>query len=70
KGGNMAVRYGSTVFYIGGDIVVSVDGKPVTSIAQLYSALEDSSPGQQVVVEFYRGTKKMSTTITLSERKK
>lgn len=70
KGGNIAVRYGSTVFYIGGDIVVSVDGKPVTSISQLYSALEDSSPGQQVVVEFYRGTKKMSTTITLSERKK
>ena len=70
KGGNMAVRYGSTVFYIGGDIVVSVDGKPVTSIAKMYSALEDSSPGQQVVVEFYRGARKMSTAITLSERKK
>ena len=70
RGGNMAVRYGSTVFYIGGDIIISIDAKPVTSIAQLYSALEDSSPGQQVVVEFYRGTKKMSTTVTLSERKK
>jgi len=70
KGGTTAVRYGSTVFYIGGDIIVSIDKKPVTSIAQLYAALEDTSPGQQVSVEFYRGSKKMSTTITLSERKK
>lgn len=68
RGGTQAVRYGSTIFYIGGDIVVSIDGKPVTSIAQLYSALEDTSPGQKVVVEFYRGDKKMSTTVTLSER--
>lgn len=68
RGGTQAVRYGSTIFYIGGDIVVSIDGKPVTSIAQLYSALEDTSPGQKAVVEFYRGDKKMSTTITLSER--
>ncbi len=70
RGGTMAVRYGSTVFYIGGDIIVSIDNKPVTSIAQLYSALEDTSPGQQVPVEFYRGSKKMSIIVTLSERKK
>ncbi|SLM19688.1 Peptidase S1 and S6 chymotrypsin/Hap [uncultured spirochete] len=70
RGGTTAVRYGSTVFYIGGDIIVSIDNKPVTSIAQLYSALEDTTPGQQVTVEFYRGSKKMSANITLSERKK
>jgi len=70
KGGTTAVRYGSTVFYIGGDIIVSIDNKPVTSIAQMYSALEDTSPGQQVAVEFYRGSRKMSIYITLSERKK
>lgn len=70
KGGTTAVRYGSTVFYIGGDIIVSIDNKPVTSIAQMYSALENTSPGQQVAVEFYRGSRKMSIYITLSERKK
>jgi S1-C subfamily serine protease len=70
KGGTTAVRYGSTVFYIGGDIIVSIDNKPVTSIAQMYSALENTSPSQQVAVEFYRGSRKMSIYITLSERKK
>jgi len=70
KGGSVAVRYGSTVFYIGGDIIVSIDGKAVTSIAQMYSALENTTPGQQVNVEYYRGSKKMATTVILSERKK
>ncbi len=70
KGGTTAVRYRSTVFYIGGDIVVSIDGKPVTKIAELYAALEDTSPGQRVTVEFYRGSKKMSTTVVLAERKR
>jgi S1-C subfamily serine protease len=70
KGGTTAVRYGSTVFYIGGDIIVSIENKPVTSIAQLYSALEDTSPGQQVTIEFYRGSKRLSAGVTLSERKK
>ncbi len=68
KGGTQAVRYGSSIFYIGGDIVISIDGKPVTSIAQLYSALEDTSPGQKITVEFYRGDKRMSAIVTLSER--
>jgi S1-C subfamily serine protease len=70
KGGSVAVRYGSTVFYIGGDIIVSIDGKAVTSIAQMYSALENTAPGQQVSVEYYRGSKKMTTTVILTERKK
>ena len=70
KGGTTAVRYRSTVFYIGGDIIVSIDGKPVTKIAELYAALEDTSPGQRVTVEFYRGSKKMSTTVVLAERKR
>lgn len=68
KGGTVAVRYGSTIFYIGGDIIVSIDGKAVTSMAQMYSALEDTTPGQQVTVEYYRGSKKMNATVTLKER--
>ncbi len=68
KGGTVAVRYGSTIFYIGGDIIVSIDSKPTTSMAQMYSALEDTTPGQKVNVEFYRGTTKMTAIVTLSER--
>lgn len=69
RGGTVAVRYGSTVFYIGGDIIVNIDGRPVTSMAQMYSALEDTTPGQKVSVEYYRGSKKISTSVILTERK-
>lgn len=68
KGGGTAVRYGSSTFYVGGDIIVSVDGMKVSSLADLYSALEDNKPGDRVMVEYYRGTKKVTVQVQLSDR--
>ena len=63
-----AVRYGRTVIYLGGDIIVSVDGTPVEAIANLYEALEDNRPGDIVEVEYIRNGNRRSTDVTLSER--
>jgi S1-C subfamily serine protease len=63
-----AVRYGRTVIYLGGDIITAVDGMAVSSIANLYEALEDNRPGERVVVEFIRGRRRMEAEIVLSER--
>lgn len=63
-----AVRYGNTIIYLGGDIITAVDGQAVATLANLYEALEDNRPGETVVVEYLRGTRRMETTITLSER--
>lgn len=63
-----AVRYGRTVIYLGGDIITAVDGMAVSSIANLYEALEDNRPGEEVEVEYVRGRRRMTTTVTLSER--
>lgn len=63
-----AVRYGRTVIYLGGDIIVAVDDQPVESIANLYEALEDNRPGDVVEVEFIRNGNRRSTEVTLSER--
>ncbi|HWR10984.1 MAG TPA: trypsin-like peptidase domain-containing protein [Rectinemataceae bacterium] len=68
KGGNTAVRYGGSTFKIGGDIIVSVDGQSIDSIADLYTALEDNKPGEKVPVEFYRGKQRMNITVTLTEQ--
>ncbi len=68
KGGTTAVRYYQSVFNVGGDIIVSVDGMPISSIADLYSALEDNKPGDSVSVQYYRGSKLSSATISLSDR--
>jgi S1-C subfamily serine protease len=68
RGGSEAVRYGSSVIYLGGDIVTAVDGMKVTRLADLYSALEDNKPGDKVAVELVRGTKTVKLEVTLADR--
>ncbi len=68
RGGSEAVRYGSSVIYLGGDIVTAVDGMKVTRLADLYSALEDNKPGDKVAVELVRGSKTVKLDVTLADR--
>jgi len=68
RGGNTPVRYYQTVFNIGGDIIVAVDGMTVGSVADLNTALEDNKPGDTVTVEYYRGDKKYKVQVQLVER--
>jgi len=68
KGGSTIVRYGQTTFKIGGDIITKVDGQSVAGIADLNTALEDNKPGEKVQVEFYRGAKKETVSVILTER--
>ncbi|MBN2875725.1 MAG: trypsin-like peptidase domain-containing protein [Spirochaetales bacterium] len=68
RGGTTPVRYYQSVFNVGGDIIVAVDGMETSSLADLYSALEDNKPGEKVVVDYYRGSKKLSASVVLSDR--
>jgi S1-C subfamily serine protease len=68
RGGSDAVSYYRSVFNIGGDVIVGVDGLPVSSYADFLSALEDNKPGEKVKLEYYRGNKKSSVEIVLSDR--
>jgi len=66
--GTEPVRYGSSVIYLGGDIITSVDGLKIASLADLYSALEDNKPGDRVSVEIIRSGKPVHLQITLADR--
>jgi S1-C subfamily serine protease len=66
--GTEAVRYRSTVIYLGGDIITSVDGMKTNTYADLFSALEDNKPGEQIKVEIIRGSQPLSLTITLADQ--
>jgi Trypsin-like serine proteases, typically periplasmic, contain C-terminal PDZ domain len=63
-----AVRYGSTIIYLGGDIVTSVDGVATRSIANLYEALEDNKPGEVVEVQYVRDGRPATTQVELIRR--
>jgi S1-C subfamily serine protease len=66
--GSDPVRYGSSVIYLGGDIITSVDGMKTESLADLYSALEDNKPGERVAVEVLRGGRTILTEVILADR--
>ena len=66
--GSEPVRYGSSVIYLGGDIITNVDGMKVGTLADLYSALEDNKPGQKVAVEILRGGRTVKLEVTLADR--
>ncbi|MDR1353482.1 MAG: trypsin-like peptidase domain-containing protein [Treponema sp.] len=66
--GTEPIRYGSSVIYLGGDIITNVDGMKVDSLADFYSALEDNKPGQKVAVEILRGGRNVKLEITLADR--
>jgi S1-C subfamily serine protease len=66
--GSEPVRYGSSVIYLGGDILTAVDGMQVETLADLYSALEDNKPGEKVAVELMRGGRSVRLEIVLADR--
>ena len=62
------VRHKTSLIYLGGDIIVEVDGAKVESVPDLLGALENRKPGDQVQVTAYRGREKKVFTLVLSER--
>ena len=70
KGGDTdnPVQYGKSIIYFGGDVIVKVDGFETSTLADLFSALEDNKPGDVVEVELIRGKKRITVKVVLSER--
>jgi S1-C subfamily serine protease len=68
KGGTEAVRYGRSTFFVGGDIIIEINGMAIKSLADFYSSLEDKKPGEVIKVKIMRGKKEMELSVELSDR--
>lgn len=62
----IAILYNERVL-IGGDIIVEVDGKAVTSMEELRLALESKKPGDSVTLTIYRARSRMQKQMLLVE---
>lgn len=62
------VRSGRQIIYLGGDVIVEVDGTAVKTLMDLFAALEDNKPGETVKVRVVRGKVEKVLSVTLSER--
>ena len=65
RGGRRRVLLGNFFLIIGGDILVSLDGRPVGSHDDLVRLLADKRPGDRIGVSFYRGDRRIETAIEL-----
>ncbi len=68
RAGTEPVRYGSSVIYLGGDIITSVDSEKIVALSDLYAALEDNKPGDTVPVEILRGSRTIKIQVQLADR--
>jgi S1-C subfamily serine protease len=53
---------------VGGDLIVSADGVPLSSIDQLRDLIAAKSPGQSISLEVYRGTEKITLDVRLGRQ--
>ncbi len=65
KAGNTQLGSGLVA---GGDLIVKVDGKAISKPDDIAGVLASKKPGEKVAVQFYRGKKLKSATVTLGNR--
>ncbi|MBM2823288.1 MAG: hypothetical protein HW413_2034 [Thermoleophilia bacterium] len=68
EGGRKQVVVAGETYVLGGDIIVSFDGKQISSIEQLRDAIAGHKPGDKVSLVIYRDAKKTGVTVTLGRQ--
>jgi S1-C subfamily serine protease len=68
QGGQTQVVVAGDTYILGGDIIVSFDGKPITSVAELRAGLSAHKPGDEVEVGIFRDAKKLTVKVKLGRQ--
>ena len=64
-GGKQQAYLGNTPIYIGGDLIVAIDGDQVTDDQDIAEIMDGHQAGQTVTVTIYRGRKRMDIKVVL-----
>ncbi len=69
RGGNTRITVAGESYLIGGDVIVAIDGHPISSLDDLLTYLvENTSPGDRVVLTVIREGKVVNVPVVLGER--
>lgn len=68
KGGTSQVLYGSSVIYLGGDVITQVNDVDIEEYNDLFTALSNTRPGDKVSVIVNRNGSSVKLSIELVER--
>jgi S1-C subfamily serine protease len=67
RGGTQAAYLGNLQIYLGGDLIVAMDGQQITNTQDISDVMNRHQVGDTITVTFYRGHRKMTTRLTLGE---
>jgi S1-C subfamily serine protease len=70
RAGTTSVIVQGTSYRLGGDIIVAVDGKPVSTFEQLRDAIAQKKPGEKLSLELFRHGSKKSVSVMLGQAPK
>ena len=68
KGGSTEVTVAGESYTLGGDIIVSANGRPVDDLASLRDVVSELEPGATITLEVYRGDVKRTIEVKLGRR--
>ncbi len=69
RGGSTRISVAGETYLIGGDVIVAIDGHPISSLDDLLTYLvENTSPGDRVVLTVIRDGKVVNVPVVLGER--
>ena len=67
RGGSEAAEYDGERIYLGGDVIVSLNGFDISGYSDYFRALFGTSSGERVKVSLYRNGRRINTEVVLSE---
>jgi S1-C subfamily serine protease len=67
RGGSERAYLGNTPIFIGGDLIIAIDGEKVQDQQDLTQSMNSHRAGDTVKITVYRGKTKMDFTVTLGE---
>ena len=68
EAGSTEVVVAGQTYVLGGDIIVAVDGKQISSTGELRDAIAAHKPGDKIKLRIYRDAKKTTVTVTLGKQ--
>ena len=68
KGATGQATISGQTFPVGGDIITKVDGKPITGMDDVVSAVNDHKPGDEITLTIFSGGQQKDVTVKLGDR--
>jgi serine protease Do len=68
KGSYSPVLVGGQQLLVGGDIIMAVDGLPITSMEELQTLLQEAAPSQAIILTIVRDGNEQMVEVVLGER--